>query len=168
VPGPLDVRMWAVAAEVPGSRLRWPGGWGHAVTRQPQRPLQPQDWERPCVFVTRRERRTHAWRTLAQCLRTSAWRGEVSPLGRWARLQGEQGTVYVAEAAFGSGYYSWCDTPQQRTAQPYLDPAEAIQAALHRAEREVPVEEAAVDERITEPVECVAQPAWSPMASPRR
>jgi len=94
--------------------------------------------------------------------------GEVSPLGRWARLQGEQGTVYVAEAAFGSGYYSWCDTPQQRTAQPYLDPAEAIQAALHRAEREVPVEEAAVDERITEPVERVAQPAWSPMASPRR
>ena len=30
--------------------------------------------------------------------------GEVSPLGRWARLQGEQGTVYVAQAAFGSGY----------------------------------------------------------------
>ena len=60
-----------------------------------------------------------------------------------SRLRGERGTVYVAEAAFGSGYYSWCDTPQQRTAQPYLDPAEAIQAALHRARREGPTEEAA-------------------------
>ena len=59
--------------------------------------------------------------------------GEVSPLGRWARLQAERGMVYVAKAAFGEGYYSWCDTPQERSAQPYLDPAEAIQAALQRA-----------------------------------
>jgi len=59
--------------------------------------------------------------------------GEVSPLGRWARVQGERGTVYVAHAAFGEGYYSWCDAPQERTAQPFLDPAEAIQAALQRA-----------------------------------
>jgi hypothetical protein len=61
--------------------------------------------------------------------------GEVSPLGRWARLRGERGTVYVAHAAFGSGYYSWCDTPQEHTPHPYLDPAEAIQAALRRATR---------------------------------
>jgi hypothetical protein len=59
--------------------------------------------------------------------------GEVSPLGRWVRLQAERGMVYVAKAAFGEGYYSWCDTPQERAAQPYLDPAEAIQAALERA-----------------------------------
>ena len=61
--------------------------------------------------------------------------GEVSPLGRWARLRGERGTVYVAHAAFGAGYYSWCDTPQEHTAYPYLDPAEAIQAGLLRATR---------------------------------
>ena len=92
--------------------------------------------------------------------------GEVSPLGRWARLRGERGTVYVAHAAFGSGYYSWCDTPQEHTALPYLDPVEAIQAALQRARREVPAEEACVDERITESAERVAQPALEPMPSP--
>jgi hypothetical protein len=59
--------------------------------------------------------------------------GEVSPLGRWARLPGEQGMVYVAHAAFGEGYYSWCDASPERTAQPYRDATEAIQAALQRA-----------------------------------
>jgi hypothetical protein len=70
---------------------------------------------------------------LTTVLKELGLEGEVSPLGRWVRLQGERGTVYVAHAAFGEGYYSWCDTPQERTAQPYLDPAEAIQAALQRA-----------------------------------
>lgn len=92
--------------------------------------------------------------------------GEISPLGRWARVRGEHGTVYVAEAGFGAGYYSWCDTPQERTALPYLDPIEAIQAALQRARREVPAEEACVDERLTEPAERVAHLALEPMPSP--
>ena len=68
--------------------------------------------------------------------------GEISPLGRWVRLQGEHGTVYVARAGFGTGYYSWCDSPQERNALPYLDAVEAIQAALQRARREAPTEDA--------------------------
>jgi hypothetical protein len=60
-------------------------------------------------------------------------RAEASPFGRWVRFRGEQGLVYVAEAAFGQGYYSWCDTPHGRTAEPYLDPTAAIQAGLQRA-----------------------------------
>jgi hypothetical protein len=93
--------------------------------------------------------------------------GEVSPLGRWVRLHGERGTVYVAEAAFGAGYYSWCDTPQERTALPYLDPVEAIQAALHRARREEPAEQASVDERKPERAERTAQPVLAPLAARR-
>ena len=69
-------------------------------------------------------------------------RGEVSPFGRWVRLQGEQGPVYVAQAAFGQGYYSWCDTPHGHAAEPYLDPVEAIQAGLQRATRHAAAEEA--------------------------
>lgn len=91
---------------------------------------------------------------------------EISPLGRWARLRGEQGAVYVAAAGFGAGYYSWCDSPQERTAQPYLDPVEAIQAALQRARRQVPAEDVSVDGHLTEPAERVAPPAREPLASP--
>jgi hypothetical protein len=58
---------------------------------------------------------------------------EGSPFGRWVRFRGEQGLVYVAQAAFGQGYYTWCDTPHGRAVEPYLDPAEAIQAGLQRA-----------------------------------
>ena len=69
-------------------------------------------------------------------------RGEVSPFGRWVRLQGEQGPVYVAQAAFGQGYYTWCDTAHGHAAEPYLDPVEAIQAGLQRATRRTAAEEA--------------------------
>ena len=58
---------------------------------------------------------------------------EVSPFGRWVRFRGEQGLVYVAQAGFGQGYYTWCDTPHGRAVEPYLDPQEAIQAGLQRA-----------------------------------
>ena len=54
---------------------------------------------------------------------------------RWVRLRGEQGPVYVAHAAFGQGYYTWCDTAHGHAAEPYLDPVEAIQAGLQRATR---------------------------------
>ena|SRR5437868_1789523 len=99
---------------------------------------------------------------LNRALQDLGLEGEVSPVGRWARLRGERGTVYVAEAAFGMGYYSWCDVPQERTALPYLDPLEAIQAALYRARGKGPAEEASGGERRTEPAERVAQPALEP------
>jgi hypothetical protein len=85
-----------------------------------------------CMFDVERKRNTRMAH-LGTVLEDLGLEGEVSPLGRWARLRGERGTVYVAHAAFGSGYYSWCDTPQEHTPHPYLDPAEAIQAALRRA-----------------------------------
>ena len=74
-------------------------------------------------------------------------RAEVSPFGRWVRFRGEQGLVYVAQAAFGQGYYTWCDTPHGRTAEPYLDPMAAIQAGLQRAARRTADEEAGRDTR---------------------
>ena len=74
-------------------------------------------------------------------------RAEASPFGRWVRFRGEQGLVYVAQAAFGQGYYTWCDTPHGRTAEPYLDPMAAIQAGLERAARRTADEEAGRDTR---------------------
>jgi len=59
--------------------------------------------------------------------------GEVSLSGRWLELRGERFTVYVAEAAWGGGYYTWCDGPDRRTVEFYLDPAEAIRNGLRRA-----------------------------------
>jgi hypothetical protein len=76
-------------------------------------------------------------------------RAEASPFGRWVRFHGEQGLVYVAEAAFGQGYYTWCDTPHGRTAEPYLDPTAAIQAGLQRAARRTADKEAGRDTPIT-------------------
>ena len=100
---------------------------------------------------------------LGRVLEDLGLEGEVSPLGRWVRLQGERGSVYVAEAAFGAGYYSWCDIPQERTALPYLDPVEAIQAVLQRARRKVSADDVSVDGRVTEPAERVAPPHREPL-----
>lgn len=41
--------------------------------------------------------------------------------------------VYVAESAWGTGYYTWCEDPEERAVEFYLDPTEAIQAGLDRA-----------------------------------
>jgi hypothetical protein len=83
--------------------------------------------------------------------RATWWRDDVlsGPFGRWVRFPGEQGLVYVAEAAFGQGYYTWCDTPHGRTAGPYLDPTAAIQAGLQRAARRTADEEVDRDTPIT-------------------
>jgi hypothetical protein len=89
------------------------------------------------------EKGAHATMTrLVDVIQELGLRGEVSPFGRWVRLRGEQGLVYVAQAAFGQGYYSWCDTPHEHVAEPYLDPVEAIQAGLQRATRRTAAEEA--------------------------
>ena len=76
-------------------------------------------------------------------------RAEASPFGRWVRFRGDQGLVYVAKAAFGQGYYTWCDTPYGRTAEPYLDPTAAVQAGLQRAARRTADEEVDRDTPIT-------------------
>jgi len=58
---------------------------------------------------------------------------ELDPSGHLATLQGERCSVYVYEAAWCGGYYTWCDDPAERTVEAYSDPAEAVQAGLRRA-----------------------------------
>ena len=95
------------------------------------------------LWMAPSEKGAHAVMTrLVDVIQELGLRGEVSPFGRWVRLQGEQGPVYVAQAAFGQGYYTWCDTPHGHAADPYLDPVEAIQAGLQRATHRTVAEEA--------------------------
>ena len=81
---------------------------------------------------------------LVEAIKQMGLGGEISPLGRWVRLQAHQCPVYVVEVAGGCGYYTWCDAPGERTIEPYLDPAEAIQAGLRRAARVAAPTEAAI------------------------
>ena len=70
---------------------------------------------------------------LVEALRLLSLPGEADLGGRWVKLQGERGAVYVVEAAWGHGYYTWCDVPEERAVERYRDPVEAIQAGLRRA-----------------------------------
>ena len=70
---------------------------------------------------------------LVEALRSMGLDGEITLGGRWVKLQGERCSVYVVEAAWGAGYYTWCDVPEERAVQYYADPAAAIQAGLRRA-----------------------------------
>ena len=124
--------MRAVAAEAMGSAGPLDGGTPSRVSRKDRSSRKTGT----ALCICGAERKGNARMAhLGTVLEDLGLQGEVSPLGRWVRLRGEQGTVYVAQAAFGVGYYSWCDTPQEHTAYPYLDPAEAIQAGLLRATR---------------------------------
>jgi len=58
---------------------------------------------------------------------------ELDPSGHLATVHGERCPVYVYEAAWCGGYYTWCDDPAERTVEAYSDPAEAVQAGLRRA-----------------------------------
>jgi hypothetical protein len=51
---------------------------------------------------------------LTEALHRLGLEGEQSLGGRWVKLPGERCAVYVIEAAYGMGYYTWCDTPQAR------------------------------------------------------
>lgn len=70
---------------------------------------------------------------LEEALCTLGLEGEISLAGRWAKLRGERGTVYVIEASWGRGYYTWCDAPLARSVELHSDPVEAIRAGLWRA-----------------------------------
>ncbi|HBY97361.1 MAG: hypothetical protein M5U01_38365 [Ardenticatenaceae bacterium] len=69
---------------------------------------------------------------LIEALRALGLEGEIASSGRWVKLQGERGWVYVVEAPWESGYYSWCDAPAERAVEFYRDAAEAIRAGLRR------------------------------------
>jgi hypothetical protein len=70
---------------------------------------------------------------LTDTLQSLGLEGEIALAGRWVTIQGEQTLVYVVEATWGNGYYTWCADPRARTVEFYHDPAEAIQAGLRRA-----------------------------------
>ena len=72
---------------------------------------------------------------LVEALRVLGLEGELSLSDRWARLEGQLCWVYVAEAPWGSGYYTWCDDPEVRSVEFYRDATEAIEAGLRRAAR---------------------------------
>ena len=72
---------------------------------------------------------------LVDTLHTLGLEGEPIMGGRWIRLRGERGWVYVAEAARGRGFYTWCDDREARHVELYPDPAEAIRAGLRRGRR---------------------------------
>jgi hypothetical protein len=70
---------------------------------------------------------------LVEALDALGLNGEIELAGRWVRLAGERCAVYIVEAAWGTGYYTWCDDERERAVQLYRDPATAIRAGLARA-----------------------------------
>ncbi len=75
---------------------------------------------------------------LVDALREMGLDAAVSPGGRFVRIAGEQGAVYVAEAAHGRGFITWCDVPSERRVERHPDAMTAIQAGLRRAARSAP------------------------------
>lgn len=73
---------------------------------------------------------------LTETLRALELPGEISLSGRWVKLAGERCAVYITEAPWGAGYYSWCDDPRERAVKFYNEPSEAIKAGLLRATNE--------------------------------
>ena len=59
--------------------------------------------------------------------------GEIALSGRWAKLDGERCAVYVAQAPWDAGYYTWCDDPDERVVKFYPTASEAIEEGLSRA-----------------------------------
>ena len=72
---------------------------------------------------------------LEDALQALNLKGEVALSGRWVKVQGERCMIYVVEAAWGGGFYTWCDDPQERAAEMYLDPVEALRAGMRRAQQ---------------------------------
>jgi hypothetical protein len=70
---------------------------------------------------------------LVEALHALGLEGEIALSDHWVKLQGERCAVYVAEASWGRGYYTWCDDPHARAVEFYHDPVAAIFAGLRRA-----------------------------------
>ncbi len=70
---------------------------------------------------------------LTEALQRLGVEGEINLSGRWVKVQGGRFPVYVAEAAWNAGYYTWCDDSEERVVEFYLNPTEAIRAGLQRA-----------------------------------
>ena len=77
---------------------------------------------------------------LVEALQSLGLDAEIALGGRWVKLEGERCAVYVVAAAWGAGYYTWCDAPKERAVQFYADPAVAIREGMRRAARYDPGE----------------------------
>ena len=72
---------------------------------------------------------------LSDALHMLGLAAEVELEGRWVKIDGDQGAVFVIEAAWGNGFYVWCAIPEERGVERYTSAIEAIQAGLRRASR---------------------------------
>lgn len=58
---------------------------------------------------------------------------EIELGGRWVRLQGDRGAVYVIEGVWGGDFFTWCDIPEERSIERHPTAVAAILAGLRRA-----------------------------------
>jgi hypothetical protein len=70
---------------------------------------------------------------LLEVLRMLGLDADIASSGRLAKIKGQKCAIYVAEAAWGSQYYTWCDDEETRTVELYRTAHEAIEAGLRRA-----------------------------------
>lgn len=70
---------------------------------------------------------------LVDAVQTLEVEADIAPSRRLVKISCERCTVYVAEVAWGSQYYTWCDGAWARTVECYANAQEAIQAGLQRA-----------------------------------
>jgi hypothetical protein len=70
---------------------------------------------------------------LIDTLHALGLKGEIALGGRWVTLHAECSLIYVVEASWGGGYYTWLGDPRDRVVEYYHDPVQAIQAGLRRA-----------------------------------
>lgn len=71
--------------------------------------------------------------TLLDALEQLGIPADVDLGGRWVAIRGEHGAAYVIEAVWGSAFYVWCSTPEERTVQRHTNAVAAIQDAIRRA-----------------------------------
>lgn len=70
---------------------------------------------------------------LVEMVQTLGLDAEIAPSGRLVKIKGNRCAVYVAEVAWGSQYYTWCDDCDAQTVELYATAQDAIQAGLRRA-----------------------------------
>jgi hypothetical protein len=79
---------------------------------------------------------------LMEAMQSLGLQGEAGRSGRWIRFQRGHCAVYVVEAAWGEGYYAFCDAltedpscedPGRRSGALFLDPVRAIETCLRIA-----------------------------------
>ena len=70
---------------------------------------------------------------LGDVLRAMGLSFEESLSGRWVKIQGREGAVYVVEGSWPPSYLTWCDRWDAREVERYRTPEEAIAAGLRRA-----------------------------------